>query len=107
MNSPADRNLPNPNASEPTWFDRFFRDSQGNIVIAQPPNLPILVVTAAAVLQLIFTHGKLHTGLELITFGTLYTWAWLEIFEGLSYFRRSLGLAVWLSLMAFMLSGRA
>jgi hypothetical protein len=104
--TPSDRDLQN-NAPEPTWFDRFFRDSQGNIVIVQPPNLPILVVTVAALLQLVFTSGQIHTGLELITFGTLYTWAWLEIFEGLSYFRRSLGLIVWVGMMAFMLFGRA
>jgi hypothetical protein len=104
MTSQPDRPLQNASAPESNWFDRFFRDSQGNIVIIQPPNLPILVVTAAALLQLIFPSGKLHIGLELITFGTLYTWAWLEIFSGLSYFRRSLGVLVLVSMLAFTLS---
>jgi hypothetical protein len=89
---------------KPTLFDRFFRDRSGNVVIAQPPNLPILVTFGAILLQLVFPSGKLHTGLALIAFGTLYTWAWLEIFQGMNYFRRSLGLLVWISMMAFMTS---
>jgi hypothetical protein len=28
---------------ENSLFDQTFRDSEGNIVIAQPPNLPLLV----------------------------------------------------------------
>jgi hypothetical protein len=91
-------------ASEPTWFDRFFRDSDGNIVMIQPPNLPILVTFGALLLQFVFPSGKLQTGLELIAFGTLYTWAWLEIFQGVNYFRRSLGLLVWVGMMAFVIS---
>ena len=27
-----------------TLFDKFFRDSDGNIVIAQPPNPPIILL---------------------------------------------------------------
>jgi len=79
---------------ETTLFDRTFRDGEGNIVLAQPPNLPILVWGATSLLQLIVTSGKLHTGLVWIAFGALFTWAWLELFQGVNYFRRALGLVV-------------
>ncbi len=49
---------------------------------------------AASLLQLIVTSGKLHTGLVWIAFGALFTWAWLEVFQGVNYFRRALGLVV-------------
>lgn len=75
-----------------TLFDRFFRDREGNIVIAQPPNLPILVGLAAAFLQFMLPPGKIHATAELVAFGAGFTWAWQELFEGVNYFRRSLGL---------------
>ncbi len=77
-----------------TLFDKFFRDSNGNIVIAQPPNLPIIDWGVASLLKLIFTTGLINVGLDLIAFGSLFTWAWLELFQGVNYFRRTLGFIV-------------
>lgn len=79
---------------ENTLFDKTFRDSEGNIVLGQMPNLPILVWLAATLLKLIPTSDSVHAGLEAIAFGSLFTWAWQELFEGVNYFRRSLGLIV-------------
>jgi hypothetical protein len=79
---------------EKTLFDRIFRDSNGNIVIAQAPNLPIIVWGVASLLKLIFTSGYINVGLDLIAFGSLFTWAWLELFQGVNYFRRALGFVV-------------
>jgi len=39
--------------------------------------------------------------LELVAFGALFTWAWLEIFDGANWFRRLLGITV----MAVLLLG--
>jgi hypothetical protein len=89
---------------ENTLFDKTFRDSEGNIVIAQPPNLPILVGITATVLNLIVKNGNIHTGLDAVAFGSLFTWAWLELFEGVNYFRRALGLIVLIGLIASRLS---
>ena len=77
-----------------TLFDKFFRDDDGNIVIAQPPNLPIILWGVASLLKLIFTSGLVNVGLDLIAFGSLFTWAWLELFQGVNYFRRMLGFIV-------------
>ena len=79
---------------EKTLFDKIFRDSNGNIVIAQPPNLPIIVWGVARLLKLGFTTGLINVGLDLIAFGSLFTWAWLELFQGVNYFRRMLGFVV-------------
>ncbi|PZV18825.1 MAG: hypothetical protein DCF20_01855 [Pseudanabaena sp.] len=85
---------------ENTWLDRVFRDSEGKIVLAQMPNLPLIVWVVVTVLKLIFTTGKISTGLEVIAFGALFTWAWEELFQGVNYFRRALGLLVLVSLIA-------
>lgn len=90
-------------AKATTLFDRTFRDSEGKIVIAQPPNLPILVGVAATLLELVLPANRLQTGVDLVAFGALFTWAWLEIFQGVNYFRRSLGLIALISLIAIKL----
>lgn len=85
---------------ENTLFDRVFRDSKGKIVIAQPPNLPLIVWIAASLLKLVVTTGKINLGLELVAFGSLFTWAWGELFQGVNYLRRALGLIVIVGLIA-------
>ena len=85
---------------EDTLFNRTFRDSDGNIVLAQMPNLPLLVWITATLLKLILTSGNIHTGLDELAFGSLFTWAWLELFQGVNYFRRALGFIVLLGALA-------
>ncbi len=85
---------------EDTLFNRTFRDSDGNIVLAQMPNLPILVWLAATLLNLIPTTSNIHIGLDALAFGSLFTWAWLELFQGVNYFRRALGFIVLLGAIA-------
>ena len=82
-----------------TLFDKIFRDSEGNIVIAQMPNLPIILWVTASLLKLVFTTGEINTGLDALAFGSLFTWAWLELFQGVNYFRRALGLGVLIGVM--------
>lgn len=76
-----------------TLFDKVFRDNDGNIVIAQPPNPPLIVWGVVSLLQL-FTKGDVTTGLEVLAFGCIFTWGWQELFSGVNYFRRGLGLIV-------------
>lgn len=100
MSSQLNGDLEKLEAKETTLFDRTFRDSEGKIVIAQMPNLPLLVGLAATLLQFILPSGKIHTGAELVAFGAFFTWAWQELFEGVNYFRRALGLIVLVSIIA-------
>lgn len=101
MTSSTDRNLEN---SQPSLFDRIFRDSEGNIVIGQKPNLPASVAVVATLLQAILPSSSPQTVVTLIAFGTWYTWAWQELFAGVNYFRRSLGLLTLVGLIALTLN---
>jgi len=85
---------------ENSLFDKTFRDSEGNIVIAQPPNLPLMLGITATALKLIVKSGNIYIGLDAIAFGCLFTWAWQELFEGVNYFRRALGLVVLIGVIA-------
>jgi hypothetical protein len=73
--------------------DKCFKDDKGNVVLGEAPNLPLIVFFICLVLQFI-VDGKLYTLVELVGFGALFTWAWLEIFQGTNYFRRFIGLLV-------------
>jgi hypothetical protein len=81
-----------------TLLDRVFPNNEGKIIIIQMPNLPIFIWTLASLLKIVFTTGRINTGLEMIAFASLFTWAWGELFEGVNYFRRGLGLMVILAL---------
>lgn len=70
--------------------------------IVQKPNLPLFVWAVCTVLVWLTPSGTLEDLLRLINFGALFTWAWLEIFDGVSYFRRVLGAVV----MAVLLINR-
>lgn len=104
MSSQLNRDLENLEAKKNTLFDRTFRDSEGNIVIAQMPNLPILVGLTATFLQFVLPSGEIQTTFGLVAFGALFTWAWQELFEGVNYFRRSLGLIGLVSLLTLGLN---
>ena len=84
-----------------TLFSKLFCDSNGNIVIAQPPNPPLILWGVASLLQLVFTSGFTNIALDLIAFGSLFTWAWLELFQGVNYFRRTLGFIVLVGFVGF------
>ena len=87
-------------STETTLFDSTFRDSEGNIVIAQPPNLPLIVGIVASLLKLVVTAGTINLVLDLVAFGALFTWAWEELFQGVNYFRRALGLIALVALIS-------
>ncbi|MDB5161474.1 MAG: hypothetical protein JWO96_854 [Candidatus Saccharibacteria bacterium] len=81
--------------SKPQAFiDRFLKDKNGQVAVWQTPNLPLIVWAAATLAAKIAVHGRAHQILDLIAFGALFAWAWLEVFQGASYFRRALGLIV-------------
>ncbi len=86
---------------ENTFFNQVFRDTEGKIVLAQMPNLPLIVWFGASLLKIIFTTGKINIGLDILAFGSLFTWAWEELFQGVNYFRRALGLVVLVGLMVW------
>lgn len=75
-------------------WQRFFCDKQGNVVIAQRPNVPLLLGLVSWLLSLFLPYGELNFVISLVAFGSLFTFAWLEIFDGSSPFRRVVGAVV-------------
>ncbi len=86
---------------ENTFFNQVFRDTEGKIVLAQMPNLPLIVWIGASLLKIIFTTGRINIGLDILAFGSLFTWAWEELFKGVNYFRRALGFVFLIGLMVW------
>jgi len=80
-------------------FDRLFRDNTSEVVVAQAPNIPILVWIAATLLKLVFKTGQVNIALDVLAFGSLLYWSFLEITQGATYFRRDLGVVVLITLM--------
>ena len=79
--------------AEQTLIDKCFKDTSGKVVLFQMPNFPIVAWFVAMVLDKCFDGRFGHT-MGLLSFGALFTWAWLELFEGVNYFRKTLGLVV-------------
>ena len=76
------------------WTNKIIKDKNGRTVLWQSPNLPIIVWAVATLAAKFITQGRPHQALGLIAFGAVFTWAWLEIFFGVNYFRRALGVIV-------------
>jgi hypothetical protein len=77
-----------------TLINYIFRDKNNRIVIGQFPNIPIIGWFVFMLISQILDDGKLKTNLELISMAFLFTWAYLELFQGVNRFRRFLGFIV-------------
>jgi hypothetical protein len=78
---------------------RFLKDKNDHVVIIQPPNLPIVGWLVCSVLAYFIQSGSLHTGFAMLSKAFLFTWAYLEITQGVNLFRRLLGLVVMIGLL--------
>lgn len=84
-------------------FQNFFKDKQGRIVIVQAPNSPLIGWLIFTFLSWIWSGNQptiLHL-FEVLSFGFIFTWAWLEIISGVNYFRRTLGALVLIMVVWF------
>jgi hypothetical protein len=82
-----------------TLLDRLFRDGTGEIVIGQLPNLPIMIWVSVTLLKLVFKAGQVKIVLDMLAFSSLLYWSFLEITQGVNYFRRDLGIVVLITLI--------
>lgn len=69
----------------------FCSDKDGNLVLAQKPNLPIVGWLVFKLASIPVSDQATKTGLETIATFFIFTWAYLEVVEGDSNFRRLLG----------------
>lgn len=85
------------------FIDKCFRDKSGDVVLAQWPNVPVIVGVVALVLAWAF-GGLLEFIALMVAFGAWFTWAWLEVFQGVNYFRRGLGVLGFVILLAAVIA---
>lgn len=76
------------------YLRQIFTDKNGDIVIAQRPNLPIVIWLATIALRLIVTEASYKTTLDVVGTLALAIWAFLELVSGVNTFRKLLGLCV-------------
>jgi len=69
-----------------------FKTKSGEFVIAQKPNWPIYFAVALYVLR--YLDPKLFVVSRVSVSIVMLYWAYLEIFQGVNLFRRTLGLGV-------------
>ncbi len=74
-------------------WDRIWKDKKGHIVIWQTPNAWLIGWAVLTVLSLL-VNGRTADFFSAIGSLSLIVWASLEVFKGVNYFRRALGLVV-------------
>ncbi|RTK94714.1 hypothetical protein EKI60_02295 [Candidatus Saccharibacteria bacterium] len=73
--------------AELTWF----RNADGQLTLFQRPNILIFAWLACTVLSRLSSAGTFKTGMARLATTLLFTWAFLELTQGVNYFRRCLG----------------
>jgi hypothetical protein len=81
------------------FWDKLWKDKNGDVVIWQTPNVP-LIGWAVLTIICIFTSGKASDIFGALGDASLVIWSLLEIFKGVNYFRRILGVIVLLFAIA-------
>ncbi|MBP7018408.1 hypothetical protein KBB17_02810 [Candidatus Saccharibacteria bacterium] len=74
-------------------IDKFFKDKDGNWVIAQTPNWPFWVGFVGAI-GARFTVGDVQSVFEIVKIIAFIYWSYLEVFKGDAPWRRLLGVIV-------------
>lgn len=92
----APQNVPD---KRKTFLDKCIKDREGRIAIGSWPNVPLAVWLVATLVGMFLPRGSAGNVFHGIAYGALFTWAWLELFEGVNYFRRLLGVVVILLLL--------
>ncbi|MGY4515851.1 hypothetical protein [Lysobacter sp. HA18] len=78
----------------------FLSDEHGRLVIVQRPNLLITLWALFAALAFALRGSRWHDVVAFIASGFLFAWTWLELTDGDSPFRRILGAAVLVGMVA-------
>lgn len=82
-----------------TFWDRCWRDKTGKLTLFQKPNTPLIVWVVCFVVSFVleriqWADTTARNLFDVVGFGAIFTWAWLELFKGSNYLRRLLGLVV-------------
>lgn len=75
-------------------WDKIWRDSSGKVVIWQTPNYWLIGWAVLTFASLLFSKGHIANILTWTGEASLIIWCLLEVFRGVNYFRRLLGIVV-------------
>jgi hypothetical protein len=77
-----------------TVIDWFFKDKHGKWAIIQLPNFLLWLWILLLTINLFIPDSPLKTGLKLLQSSVLFAWAYIELIDGLSRFRKVLGAVI-------------
>ncbi len=81
-------------------YQKIFLDNNGHLVLAQFPNIPLAIWLSTLVIARLVHASPWVAINEVVSFSALLVWAFLELVSGVTYFRRTLGLIVFVYLLA-------
>lgn len=82
-----------------SFWNRFWKNKQGKVIIWQFPNPPLYMWAFATIIGHFMT-GRPEQAASLIAFGSLFTVGYLELYRGVNYFRHLLGLVILIVIIA-------
>ncbi|MGF7228576.1 MAG: hypothetical protein ACQR33_01175 [Candidatus Saccharibacteria bacterium] len=82
-------------------INKCIRDKNNRVVIWQLPNIPIIGWFVCAIAARLFHAKHIHMGFADLSTAFLFVWAYLEIAQGASYFRRLLGFVVAVAIVVY------
>lgn len=77
-----------------TLYDKCFKDEKGNYAVSQFPNLPLGLFIIFFSFEKLQVFLKYSTQIHQLSILFLFVWAYLELTEGVNYFRNLLGFTV-------------
>ena len=81
---------------EQTLWSRIWRDRNGRVVLWQTPNAPLIAWAVVTVVSLFVPNGTTESIFYWLSEALLGIWAALEIWKGVDYFRRALGVLIFI-----------
>lgn len=87
-----------------TLVRKLCEDKNGNIVIAQRPNWPIIGWSIFFVIDLLNVQDTIDTTAKVIALVFILIWSGMEIFLGVNTFRRIVGVVIGTFISLFQLA---
>lgn len=77
-----------------TVTNKIFKDKDGRWTIVQSPNTLLSIWVVLTVIIMLLGDTSIRTSAQLLQNSVLFAWAYLELTNGDSYFRRFLGASI-------------
>jgi len=87
------------NSNVKKFAKKFFEDMDGKVVLVQSPNLPILGWFIFMIIGYFIAAGALRDGVTILSGAFLFLWAYLEITDGATFFRRFIGATIMIAVV--------